>query len=94
MHPIKRRVLELVAADRIRQRDHFKRQAQRRGIALEDALLTLRRGAPLAGQADTDAEYGRRHRFRGRDASERLLDVIVSIDEERDCLWLHSVFRV
>jgi hypothetical protein len=92
MDPIKQRVLELIASDRIRRRKHFDEQAGARGVILEEVLQALVSGALLRGEADDDPRYGERFRFHGRDRSGRTLDVIVSIDEDRSLLWLHTVF--
>jgi hypothetical protein len=61
-------------------------------VLLEDALRAVRRGAFLPGQADTDSSFGERFRIRGTDTQDRVLDVIVSIDEQANLLWLHTVF--
>lgn len=92
MDPIKRRVLELISADRVRRRKHFRKRCDHYEVLVQEAFEVLKGGAILTGQADFDARFGERHRFRGRDSRDRQWDVVVSVDEAGNLLWLHTVF--
>jgi hypothetical protein len=91
MDDVKRRVLELISAERVRVRGHFMREAAKERVIVDDVLRAIRRGS-RSSQADADSKFGVRHVFRGTDTLEKKWDVVVSVDESTNTLWLHTVF--
>ena len=88
MDDLKRRVLRLIDEDRIREGPHFRKRCEARGATLLDAVKALRNGV-----LQPDRFEGENFCFLGTDTKDRRTFVVARIDDEKNYLYLVTLFR-
>jgi hypothetical protein len=81
MDPVKRRLIELIEADRVRMTRHFRDACREDQASFQDAVFAVRNGA-RQGEEPVHARGALRYRFHGVDTMGRRVAVVVELDEQ------------